>query len=200
MRELSTTSLAREDPAQPVTAVLHAPLQQATPLEAVAAMASCRQQQPDAYVVHPAALDAATHTAAVFSTISERSSDTTAEAAAVTRIPVALAAFGAAVGQPVQGSGQQRWCSGALRAVHPDGSVVTDFNVTDAGAAHLSGFIAKVCSLRLHQHSSGSMSTPSRLFTSVATTRCDDMVQQEYLHHSLAVDRPFGRGGRPCIV
>lgn len=115
----------------------------ATPLAAVAALpASPPQQQPGSYTIHPAALDASTHTAAVFSTLSEARDQSDA---AVTRIPVALAAYSTAPGQPLREGGKQAWCSGALEAVQPGGSVVTGFGLAAATTACLSGFVAKVC-------------------------------------------------------
>ena len=62
-------------------------------------------------------------------------------AAAVTRIPVALEAFNAAVGAP------PGWCTGTLHDLLPDGTVVTGFSLSDATRrpnASISGFQAKV--------------------------------------------------------
>ena len=113
-------------------------------LAAVAAIGKDRSHghQPGAYAVHPAVLDATTHTAAVLS-----GNQSPEEGPAVTRIPAALDAFAAQTAGPDRAAGSGEWCCGALDALRPDGSVVTSFGL-GAGAAHLTGFTAKVCRKR----------------------------------------------------
>lgn len=139
---MTRSSILAESAAQPASAA-RAALQQLSataspPLAAVAAIGVDRGcgQQLGSYAVHPAVLDSATHTAAVFSA----ANSSTAVAPAVTRIPVALEAYCAA---PHQEAGRRKWCSGALEALRQDGSVVTSFSL-GGGAARLSGFQAKV--------------------------------------------------------
>lgn len=121
-------------------------LQQAAHPDPLAAVANLEPAdnagQPDSYVVHPASLDATTHTAAVLSTLLAPSS-LSAEAA-VTRIPVALEVYGAP--QQQLSRGQETWCSGVVEAVQTDGSVVTGYGIAPAclTSARLSGFVAKV--------------------------------------------------------
>lgn len=100
--------------------------------------------QPGVYAVHPAVLDATTHTAAV---LSGNQSPAAEEGPAVTRIPAALDAFAAQTAGPDRAAGSGEWCCGALDALRPDGSVVTSFGL-GAGAVHLAGFTAKVCKKR----------------------------------------------------
>ena len=142
----------RNGPAQQsAAAVLLDSTEAAMPLAAVAALAACPpQQQPGSYTIHPAALDTSTHTAAVFSTLSAARDQSDA---AVTRIPVALAAYSTAAGQPPrEGAEQRAWCSGVLEALQPGGGVVTGFALAAATTACLSGFVAKVRGpSRLHQ-------------------------------------------------
>jgi hypothetical protein len=102
-------------------------------------------QQPGAYAVHPATLDATTHTAAVLSGSQAPANE---GQAALTRIPAALDAFAAQTSGPDQVAGSGKWCCGALDALRPDGSVVTSFGL-GAGAAHLAGFTAKVCRISI---------------------------------------------------
>ena len=110
---------------------------------AVAAIGKGRTygNQPGAYAIHPAVLDATTHTAAV---LSGNQSSAIEDQPAVTRIPAALDAFVAQTSGPNQAAGSGGWCCGALDTLRPDGSVVTSFRL-GAGAAHLAGFTAKVC-------------------------------------------------------
>lgn len=126
-------------------------------LAAVAAIGRDRSSghQPGAYAVHPAVLDATTHTAAV---LSGSQSPATEDQAAVTRIPAALDAFAAQTAGPGQAAGSGKWCCGALDALRPDGSVVTNFGL-GAGAAHLAGFTAKVCKWHM-SYTSCSMANP----------------------------------------
>jgi hypothetical protein len=128
-------------------ALVHDHVAAASPaLAAVAAIGKDRScgHQPGAYTVHPAVLDATTHTAAV---LSGSQSATNEDQPAVTRIPAALDAFAAQTAGPDQAAGSGNWCCGALDALRPDGSVVTSFGL-GAGAAHLAGFTAKVCRKR----------------------------------------------------
>ena len=99
-------------------------------------------QQPGGFANHPAVLDAATHTAALFSAAK-------ADEAAVTRVPAALDVFqsGSRSG-PHHGSG---WCVGTLEAVLPSQTVITSFGLasersTTPAGARLCGFQAKVMS------------------------------------------------------
>jgi hypothetical protein len=105
--------------------------------------------QPGAYGVHPAVLDATTHTAAVLSSTAQ--SPTAEDQPAVTRIPAALAAYMTQPTSADEAAGSQKWCCGALDALQPDGSVVTSFGL-GSGAAHLAGFTAKVCKTDVHTH------------------------------------------------
>lgn len=134
--------------AQPPASAAHAALQKDTTptpaLSAVAAIgtdASCGQQ-PGSYAVHPAVLDAATHTAAVFSGSSQSSN--IEDHPSMTRIPAALDAFAAQQAAADAAAGSGKWCSGTLEDLRPDGSVVTSFDL-GAGTARLAGFQAKVC-------------------------------------------------------
>ncbi len=129
-------------PASAARTALHASAAVAPALAAVAAIGPYRsfRQQPGSYAVHPAVLDSATHTAAVFSAASPSEA-----ASAVTRIPVALEAYSAARPAAASGvaAGSGKWCSGALEALRPDGSVLTSVSL-GGGAARLSSFQAKV--------------------------------------------------------
>lgn len=132
-------------PASAARTALHASAAVAPALAAVAAIGPYRsfRQQPGSYAVHPAVLDSATHTAAVFSAASPSEA-----ASAVIRIPVALEAYSTAVAaRPAAGSdvaaGSGKWCSGALEALRPDGSVLTSVSL-GGGAARLLSFQAKV--------------------------------------------------------
>ena len=98
-------------------------------------------QQPGGFADHPAVLDAATHTAALFATADS------ADAAPVIRVPAALEAF-----QPGSGHGARQrwgWCVGSLEAVLPSQTVITSFGLassvgTMTAGARLCGFQAKV--------------------------------------------------------
>jgi len=99
-------------------------------------------QQPGGFATHPAALDAATHTAALFAAAK-------ANEAAVVRVPAALDAFqsGSRTG-PQHRSG---WCIGSLEAVLPSQTIITSFGLasehgTTPASARLCGFQAKVMS------------------------------------------------------
>ena len=96
-------------------------------------------QQPGGYGVHPAVLDAATHTAAAFAS-AESSED-----AHFTRIPAALDAFCAASATVT--SHAIVWCTGTLERLLSSGTVVTSFHLaseTSVPAASISGFQAKM--------------------------------------------------------
>ena len=98
-------------------------------------------QQPGGFANHPAVLDAATHTAALFATAD------TADAAPVMRVPAALDAFQS--GSRTRTQRRFGWCVGSLKAVQPSGMVITAFGLApDAGSATagtaLHGFQAKV--------------------------------------------------------
>lgn len=95
--------------------------------------------QPGGYGVHPAVLDAATHTAAVFAS-AESSED-----AHFTRIPAALDAFCGASATVLSQSNV--WCTGTLEGLLSSGTVVTSFHLaseTSVTAASISGFQAKM--------------------------------------------------------
>lgn len=127
-------------------AALHKPAAAAAALSAVAVIGTdvSYGQQPGSYAVHPAVLDAVTHTAAVFSGASQPA-DAADQQPAVTRIPAALEAYAASSMESAEAAaGSRKWCSGTLEALQPDGSVVTSFNL-DSGVARLAGFQAKVC-------------------------------------------------------
>ena len=121
----------------------------AATVEAVAtgqvdAFSLLRQQQPDGYAMHPAVLDALTHTAAALQ--SSQKSET-----GVTRIPVgvhALLAPAAAAGTtaaPLRTA--QQWCQGAFAGMSADGAALTNFRMaagSGTGSLQLCGFQAKV--------------------------------------------------------
>ncbi len=94
-----------------------------------------RQGQPGGYLMHPAALDAATHTAAALQA-SQQSEE------GVMRIPVgvhALLASGAAAASP------HLWCQGRFAGMAADGAALADFASAARGsnAVQLAGFQAK---------------------------------------------------------
>ena len=101
-------------------------------------------QQPGGFSQHPAVLDAATHTAALFAAADDTSGP------AVTRVPAALDAYRGLTAPQQQSQQQWRgWCVGSLQAVLPSRTVVTSFGLAcneDAAiaGAHLCGFQAKV--------------------------------------------------------
>lgn len=98
-------------------------------------------QQPGGFADHPAVLDAATHTAALFATADK------AGAAPVIRVPAALDAFRS--GSRLRPQEQSGWCVGSLEAVLPSQTVVTSFGLASSvgaatAGARLCGFQAKV--------------------------------------------------------
>ena len=103
-----------------------------------------RQQQPDGYAMHPAVLDALTHTAAALQS-SQKSE------AGVTRIPVGvhalLAPAAAAVTAAAPLRAAQQWCQGTFAGMSADGAALTNFQMAaGSGSLQLCGFQAKVAS------------------------------------------------------
>ena len=99
-------------------------------------------QQPDGYLVHPAMLDAATHTAAALQS-SQRAD------AGVTRIPVGVDALLApACADEGTPRAAQHWCQGVFSGMSADGAALTSFTMAPAGSGspglQFSGFRAKV--------------------------------------------------------
>ncbi len=99
-------------------------------------------QQPGGFATHPAVLDAATHTAALFAAAR-------ADEAAVIRVPAALDAFQS--GSRTGSQHRSGWCVGSLEAVLPSQTVITSFGLasehsTTPASARLCGFQAKVMS------------------------------------------------------
>ena len=99
-------------------------------------------QQPGGFAEHPAVLDAASHTAALFAAAK-------ADEAAVIRVPAALDAFKS--DSRIGSQHRSGWCVGSLEAMLPSQTVITSFGLatnhgsTPAGA-RLCGFQAKVMS------------------------------------------------------
>ena len=103
--------------------------------------ASQQLHQPGSFLVHPAALDAMTHTAAALQ-------GSQAAEAGVTRIPVGVSALLAPKpALTVQPSVAQRWCQGMLAGMLADGAALADFAMSAGSASasvQLAGFQAKV--------------------------------------------------------
>ena len=101
-------------------------------------------QQPGGFSQHPAALDAATHTAALFAAADDYS------APAVTRVPAALDAFrSGTAAEHSQSQHSTGWCVGSLQAMSPWRTVITSFGLAPddaiaAAGAQLCGLQAKV--------------------------------------------------------
>lgn len=124
-------------------------------------------QQPEGYIMHPALLDAATHTAAALQA-------SHAEEARVTRIPVALGALVAAADNAAAASAASppllhdaaQWAAGVFGGLSADGSTAsTSFSLTGRSALQLSGFQAKTVSAAgLHGPATGptAASAPAR--------------------------------------
>lgn len=96
-------------------------------------------QQPEGYLLHPALLDAATHTAAALQA-SQRAE------AGVSRIPVAVGALAAGEGAgaaPLRAACQ--WCKGVFGGMLANGTAVTSFGLAASGSttAHLTDLQAK---------------------------------------------------------
>jgi acyl transferase domain-containing protein/NADPH:quinone reductase-like Zn-dependent oxidoreductase/acyl carrier protein/NAD(P)-dependent dehydrogenase (short-subunit alcohol dehydrogenase family) len=98
-------------------------------------------QQPDSFTTHPAILDAMTH---VVSALQSKESST-AEAAAVTRVPAAIDAFLSAA--PGEKATSLSNCSGAFEELLSDGTAVSSFRAisekAEATSAAIGGFHAK---------------------------------------------------------
>ena len=96
------------------------------------------RHQPGGYLMHPAMLDAATHTAAVLQAAQQAEQG-------VTRIPVGahtvLAPPATAVARPAP-----RWCQGRVAGLEADGTALADFMLAASShsSVQLAGFQAKV--------------------------------------------------------
>lgn len=97
-------------------------------------------QQPDSYIMHPAMLDAATHTAAALQ-------DGQGSTGHITRIPVGVQALcGAALEEPLAPNPAQQWCRGIIAGKDAFDTVLASFNVSvsSSSSLQLCGFQAKV--------------------------------------------------------
>ena len=105
-----------------------------------------RQGQPSGFLMHPAALDAATHTAAALQASQQAEEG-------VMRIPVGVSAL---LASRLATAGEQQWCRGLFAGMAADGSALADFAAASGArtGVQLVGFQAKPVATSLQSSSS----------------------------------------------
>lgn len=129
------------------------------------------RQQPGGYLMHPAILDATTHTAATLQ-------GTQKTEAGITRVPVGVHAL-LARSVPL-GRTARHWCQGTILASAGNGVALTNFAMAVSGDSgiYISGFEAK----RISRHAFGSFEKPTTSRSSIAQVGSEDAHARETSH------------------